>query len=275
MVRQNIVEGIKVDLKRDILHCEACVYGKSTRSPTAQSGGARAVNILDLVHTDVCGPFPVPSLGNSLYFVSFVDDRSRFAWVYPIQAKSDVFVTFKRWLAMVENAASKRLKVLQWSQRVKTLQSDNGGEYLSNAMTRFLEDRGIQHRLTTPHNPHQNGVAERLNRTLVELVRTMLSHKQLPKEFWAEALNVAVHVRNRVTTRGLGVRVTPYEVLYDRKPNLSYLRVFGCRSWYKLAQIPSRQIRCQGTRSDHDWVCAWYPGVQTLGCRRAKGRGES
>ena len=234
IVRRNTVEGVKVDLRQDISRCEACVYGKSTRAPIPQSGGARAANILDLVHTDVCGPFPVASLGNSLYFVSFVDDRSRYAWIYPIQAKSDVFETFKTWLAMVENSASKRLKVLQWSKRLKTLQSDNGGEYLSNAMIRFLEERGIQHRLTTPHNPHQNGVAERMNRTLCELVRTMLNHKKLPKEFWAEALNVAVHVRNRVTTRGLGSHTTPYEVLFDRKPNLAYLRVFGCRCWYNL-----------------------------------------
>ena len=98
MIRRGVVEGIKVDLKTDIKRCTACVYGKSTRAPIPQSGGARATNILDLVHTDVCGPFPVPSLGNSLYFVSFVDDRSRFAWVYPIQAKSDVFQTFKKWL---------------------------------------------------------------------------------------------------------------------------------------------------------------------------------
>ena len=234
LVRKNVVEGIKVDLKKDVARCKACVYGKSTRAPIPQSGGARAVNILDLVHTDVCGPFPEPSLGNSLYFVSFVDDRSRFAWVYPIQAKSDVFETFKTWLALVENSASKRLKVLQWSKRLKTLQSDNGGEYLSNAMTRFLKERGIQHRLTTPHNPHQNGVAERMNRTLCELVRTMLNHKKLPKSFWAEALNAAMHVRNRVTTRGLGSHTTPYEVLHGRKPNLSYLRVFGCRCWYNL-----------------------------------------
>ena len=84
MVRKNVVEGINVDLKKNVARCKAFVYGKSTRAPIPQSGGARAVNVLDLVQTDVCGPFPVPSLGNSLNFVSFVDDRSRFAWVYPI-----------------------------------------------------------------------------------------------------------------------------------------------------------------------------------------------
>jgi transposase InsO family protein len=190
MVRKNVVEGMSVDLKTDLTRCEACVYGKSSRAPIPQSGGARAKRALDLVHTDVCGPFPVASIGNSLYFVSFVDDWSRFAWVYAIQAKSDVFATFKKWLAMVENQEAKQLKVLQWSKRLKTLQSDNGGEYLSSAMQSFLEQRGIQHRLTTPNNPHQNGVAERLNRTLCDMVRTMLYHKQMPKRFWAEALSV-------------------------------------------------------------------------------------
>jgi len=91
MVRNGVVEGIKVDLKKSICRCDACVYGKSTRAPIPQIGGARAEDILELVHTDVCGPFPVPSIGGSNYFVSFVDDHSRFTWIYPIQSKSDVF----------------------------------------------------------------------------------------------------------------------------------------------------------------------------------------
>ena len=234
MVRKGIVEGVNVDLKKDLVRCDACVYGKSTRAPIPSKGGARASNVLDLVHSDVCGPFPVPSHGNSRYFLSFVDDRSRFAWVYPIQSKSDVFETFKRWLAMVENSESNKQKVPKSPRRLKVLQSDNGGEYLSKQMIGFLKDRGIQHRLTTPYNPHQNGVAERINRTLCDLIRSMLHQKKMPKEFWAEALSVATHVRNRVTTRGLGSDTTPFQVLYNRKPNMSYLRVFGSRCWYNL-----------------------------------------
>lgn len=234
MARHGVVEGMNVDLKGDLSRCKACVYGKSTRAPIPQKGGARSTHVLDLVHTDVCGPFPEQSLGGSMYFVSFVDDHSRYAWVYSIRAKSDVFERFKIWLAMVENQHGKRLQSLVPGATLKVLQSDNGGEYISTQMIRFLEQRGIQHRRTTPRNPHQNGVAERLNRTLVELVRAMLHHKSLPKLFWAEALCTAMHVRNRVTTRGLGARTTPYEVLFQRKPNLSYLRVFGSTCWYTL-----------------------------------------
>ena len=225
MVRNGVIEGVNLDLKKNLVRCEGCVYGKSTRAPIPQQGGARANDVLDLVHTDVCGPFPVPSIGGSRYFVSFVDDHCRYAWIFPIKAKSDVYTTFKRWVTMVERSHSKTLKVLQ---------SDNGGEYVSAQMKQLLEQRGVQHRLTAPGNPHQNGVAERLNRTLVELVRSMLHSKGLSKKFWAEALSVAMHVRNRVTTRGLSSRTTPYEILFGRKPNVSYLRVFGSRCWYNI-----------------------------------------
>ena len=135
---------------------------------------------------------------------------------------------------MVENFHELKLGTFQFDAKLKALHSNNGGEYLSLQMQEFLRSRGIQHRLTAPGNPHQNGVAERLNRTLVELVRSMLHHKQLPKTLWAEALSVAMHVRNRVTTRGLPYNTTPYEIVYGKKPNLSYLRVFGSRCWYNL-----------------------------------------
>ena len=245
MVKNGVVEGVNLDLKSDASECTACVYGKSTRAPVPRQGGSRSSKILDLVHTDVCGPFPVESLGGSRYFLSFVDDYSRYAWIYPIKAKSEVFGRLKQWLSMVERMHETKVQTLQAGESlrnmiapdsndkvVKVLQSDNGGEYLSTQMIQFLQERGITHRLTTPRNPHQNGVAERMNRTLVELTRSMLHAKQVPKSFWAEALNVAVHIRNRVTSHSLPSRTTPYEILFGRKPNLSYLRVFGSRCWY-------------------------------------------
>ena len=238
MARSGVVNGLNIASTKHIVKCKGCVYGKNSRAPIPKSSGERVKGILDLVHTDVCGPFPEESLGGSLYFVSFVDDYTRYAWIYPIATKADVFATFKKWLASAENLHQRKLKVLtpgkcfrKWMSegKLRVLQSDNGGEYLSTAMKTFLEERGIVHRLTAPGNPHQNGVAERMNRTLVELVRSMLHHKGLEKHFWAEALAVAVHVRNRVTTRGLRSTTTPYQLMFDRKPNLSYLRVSGSR----------------------------------------------
>lgn len=225
MVRKGVVSGVSTNIKQNVPTCTACVFGKTGRAPIPKQGGDRCSGILDRVYTDVCGKLPVESIGGSRYFVTFTDDHSRYCWVYAIRSKSDVFKTFVKWLSMAEKQTGKSLKVLQ---------SDNGGEYLSDEMKTFLVNRGIVQRLTSPGNPYQNGVAERLNRTLIDLVRAMMHHKDVSKIFWAEALSVAVHVRNRVTTRGLNSSTTPYQLMYSRKPNLSHLRVFGCRCWYKV-----------------------------------------
>lgn len=131
--------GLKADLAKNTDRYEACVFGKSTHAPVPRPGGTGAMNILDFVHTDVCGPFPVPSIGGCRYFVSLLDDRSRFAWMYHIEAKSDVYDRFKEWVPVVENRNSTNIKVLQ---------SDNGGKYTSSSMRLFLEGRGIQKCLT-------------------------------------------------------------------------------------------------------------------------------
>ena len=138
-----------------------------------------------------------------------------------------MFPTIKKWRSSAENLHRRKLRVLTPGKKLrkwigdgstaqtshegglKVVQSDNGGEYRSRQMKSFLEKRGITHRLTAPGNPHQNGVAELINRTMVELARSMLHQKGLPKHFWAEALAVAAHVRNRATTRGLSSRTTP------------------------------------------------------------------
>ena len=100
-------------------------------------------------------------------------------------------------------------------REVKVLRSDNGGEYVyvSSEMRAFMKSRGIVSDLTVPNNPHQNGVSERLNCTLIDLVRSMLRHRNVDKDLWAEVLAAAVHIRNRVTTRSLDSKTTPFEVI--------------------------------------------------------------
>lgn len=105
-----------------------------------------------------------------------------------------------------------------------------------------LEGHGIIHRLTSPVNSHENGIVERTNRTLVELARSMLRSKSLPERFWAEALAVTDHVRNQVNTRGPPGNRTPYQVMFRRKPDLSYLKVFCCRFGYKANNAVSSKL---------------------------------
>ena len=122
-------------------------------------------------------------------------------WVYILKHKGEVLQRFQEWKALVEKSSGRK---------IKTLRSDNGGEYTSTEFTSFLTKEGIKHELTIPHTPQQNGVAERLNRTLIEGVRTMLADSKLPHRFWAEALSTAVYLRNRSPTKALE-GVTPYE----------------------------------------------------------------
>ncbi|MCO5611034.1 hypothetical protein L7F22_065284 [Adiantum nelumboides] len=164
-------------------------------------GSVRATRKLQLVHSDVCGPMRMPSVGNSLYFVTFIDEFSRFCWVYPLKAKSDVFANFQHYVSMVEN---------ETGCKVQTLRTDRGGEYMSGAFKDFLGKKGIKHQCTMPYTPQHNGVTKKKNRSLMEMARCMLKAKSLPHKLWMEAIACATHVLSRCPTRALKT-ITPYE----------------------------------------------------------------
>ena len=142
-------------------------------------------------------------------------------WVYPLKTKDQVFEFFKQWQAEVENFTG---------QRVKTLRTDNGGEFTSKSFQAHLKACGIRHELTIPKTPEQNGVAERLNRTLVETTRAMLLDAKLPHMFWAEAISTAAYLRNRSPTSAVE-GTTPHQAWYGQKPRVEHLRVFGSAAY--------------------------------------------
>ncbi|MCO5579721.1 hypothetical protein L7F22_033581 [Adiantum nelumboides] len=224
--RHNMVHDLSL-LEMPPRHvCEGCILGKMHRFAFSQDGSVRATRKLQLVHSDACGPMRTPSVGNSLYFVTFIDDFSRFCWVYPLKAKSDVVAIFQHYVSMVEN---------ETGCKVQTLRTDRGGEYMSGAFKDFLGKKGIKHQCTMPYTPQQNGVAKRKNWSLMEMARCMLKAKSLPHKLWMEAVACAAHVLNRCPTRALKT-ITPYESWYDRKPSVSYLRVFGCLAYAHIPQ---------------------------------------
>jgi transposase InsO family protein len=142
---------------RDFDLCEHCIYGKHNRA-IFSSGSTREKGILELMHIDVFGPVPVPSLGKSIYYVSFIDDFSRNTWIYFLRNKSNLFDKFKEFRALVENQTEKKIKVLR---------TDNGGEFYRNEFKEFCKKCGIARQKTTPYTPQQNGVAERMNMKLM------------------------------------------------------------------------------------------------------------
>ena len=140
------------------------------------------------MHTNVWGPTQVSSLGGSRYYVTFINDATRKTWIYCIQNKSDVFDTFKKWKALVEIETGKKLKCLR---------SDNGGEYCSIDFDRYCSEHGIHREKTVPRTPQENGVSERMNRTIMERARCMRLHAGLPLQCWADAVYTVVYLINR------------------------------------------------------------------------------
>jgi hypothetical protein len=216
---KGMVEGMS-NCSLDFDFCEHCLYGKQNRV-RFPSGATRAEGILHLVHSDVFGPVSVPSLGKSIYYVSFIDDFSRKTWIYFLRKKSEVFDRFKEFKALVENQTEKQIKVLR---------TDNGGEFCGNEFEEFCKKCGIARQKTTPYTPQQNGVAERMNRTLMEKARCMLSGAGIGQEFWAEAVGTACYLVNRSPSSALGDK-TPQEVWTGKEPSLTHLKVFGCDAY--------------------------------------------
>ncbi|RVW50135.1 Retrovirus-related Pol polyprotein from transposon RE1 [Vitis vinifera] len=147
MQKQNLVKGVPL-LEDKLADCVACQYGKQTRRPFPQTAW-RAMHKLQLVHTDVGGPQKTPSLNGSKYYIAFIDDYTRFCWIYFLKSKSEVANVFWKYKAWVEN---------QSSCRMQKIRSDNGKEYTNEIFDKFCEEAGIEHQLTTPYTPQQNGV---------------------------------------------------------------------------------------------------------------------
>ncbi|GJV18873.1 retrovirus-related pol polyprotein from transposon TNT 1-94 [Tanacetum coccineum] len=212
LVERKLIPGLT---KVSLPFCEYCVISKQHRLKFKTSN-SRSVSVLELVHSDVWQA-PVQSLGGAKYFVSFIDDYSRRCWVYPIKKKSNVFEVFKVYKARVE---------LDSGKKIKCLRTDNGGEYTGDEFDLFCRQEGIKRQFTTAYTPQQNGVAERMNSTLLERARAMLATTSLGKSFWAEAVNTACYVINRSPSTAVELK-TPMEMWTGKPVNYSDLHIFG------------------------------------------------
>lgn len=215
-MRDGAVDGIKFsDDDAEIRKCETCAKGKQTRL-SFKSSVSETSKILEIIHSDLMGPMETRSISHARYILTFVDDFSKKVFCFFLKAKSDVLETFIEFKAFVET---------QTEGKIKKFRTDNGGEYLSNDFDRFCKKHGIHHELSNPHTPEQNGVAERMNRTLVERAKCLLFDADLPKIFWAEATNMASYIINRSVCAAHNK--TPEEMFYGKKVDLSNLKIFG------------------------------------------------
>lgn len=205
-MQDGAVEGIIFnDDDHEIRNCETCARGKLARLPFNKSK-SESKEILNLIHTDIVGPMEVKSIGRAKYLITFVDNYSRKVFVYFTRAKSNAFEIFKNFRAMIENQTDRKIKILR---------SDNGGEYESTEFKNYLQANGIIHQTSAAHTPQQNGRAERMNRTIIERAKCLLSDAGLPKCYWAEAVSMAASLINR--TYSSTHRSTPMEKFTNQK----------------------------------------------------------
>uniref|UniRef100_A0A6N2K712 Integrase catalytic domain-containing protein n=1 Tax=Salix viminalis TaxID=40686 RepID=A0A6N2K712_SALVM len=209
----------------DLDVCIECIKGKQTKHITKKPA-TRSSQLLELIHTDICGPFDAPSWSGEKYFITFIDDYSRYGYTYLLHDKAESVNVLKLFIDEVERQLEKKVKVVR---------SDRGGEFYGRftesgqcpgPFAKLLESKGICAQYTMPGTPQQNGVAERRNRTLMEMVRSMLSNCKLPMSLWIYALKTATYILNRVPSKA--VPMTPFELFKGRKPSLRHLRVWGC-----------------------------------------------
>jgi len=206
--------------------CHPCAQGKLTRAPHTAS--ATTAPRMTLIHSDTSGPF-TPSLGGALHFVTLLDDKTKLLLAIPIAAKSHVGAVLRAKIPMLERLCG---------DKAKRIRFDGAKEYVTKEMLDWYASAGIDYEVTPPYSSQSSGAAERVNRTIKEMVRSALADACMGQELWAEALAAAVYVRNRSPHAGRDV--TPWEAFTGEKPDVSGFRVWGSKAY---ALLPDKQQR--------------------------------
>lgn len=238
----NLVDGIhfeKCSEKcKNKLNCEICLQGKMSRLKFPQKSLNRSQHVMDLVHSDVCGPMQTSTSAGKRYMVTFIDDYSRYSVIYLIKEKNEVFDKFKEYVEMCKT---------MFHIKPKVIRSDRGGEYMGKIFQNYIIAQGIQNHRTAPYSPQQNGIAERKNRTLIEMARCMIIEAGLEKSFWGEAVVMANYVQNRLPSRE--VSTTPFQNWFGSKPSIEHFRRFGSKCFTFVPDEKRRKLDSKAIES--------------------------
>ncbi|GKC61761.1 retrovirus-related pol polyprotein from transposon TNT 1-94 [Tanacetum coccineum] len=217
LARKDLVRGLpRLKFEKDHL-CSACQLGKSKKHTYKPKPENTNLEVLNTLHIDLCGPMRVQTINGKRYILVIIDDYSRFTWVKFLRSKDETPAVVIKFLKQIQVGLNKT---------VRYIHTDNGTEFVNKDLTDYYECVGIFHQKTFPRTPLQNGIVERQNRTLVEAARTMLIFSKAPMFLWAEVVATACYTQNRslIHTRH---DKTPYELVHDKKLDLTFFRVFG------------------------------------------------
>lgn len=208
--------------------CDACQQAKSHQLPYPISTSI-STTPLQLVFSDVRGRAPT-SVGRFSYYVSFIDDYSKFTWIYLLKKRYDVFQVFSDFQNLVER---------QLNSKILAMQTDWGGEY--EKLNSFFQNIGISHHVSCPHAHQQNGSAERKHRHIVEVGLALLANASMPLKFWDEASLTATYLMNIRPSKVINFE-NPITCLFGISPDYKSFRVFGCACWPNLRPYNTRKL---------------------------------
>jgi hypothetical protein len=234
-IKSGQLTGIALEEGSEEVFCEACAQAKPERKPFPDKAKNRATKFGERIHMDLWGPASVESIGGKLYSIDFNDDATRWAEIDFLAQKNDAQLAYERFekkIATHDDA------------KIKHLRSDWGTEFKNKAFDKHLASMGTKRELTVHDTHEQVGVAERMNRTKVELARAMLLDANLPKYLWAEAMHHAMWIRNRAPCRALDGK-TPFEARHGRKPDMSGIIPFGTKAWVKMVNAGKLEARSE------------------------------
>ncbi|GJT94901.1 putative ribonuclease H-like domain-containing protein [Tanacetum coccineum] len=218
LVKGNLVRGLPSKLFKNDQTYVSCQKGKKHRDSCKSKTVSSISQPLYMLHMDLFGSTFVKSLMKKMYCLVVTNDYSRFSWVFILATKDETSGILKSFITGVKNLID---------QRVKIIRCDNGTQFKNKKMNQFCERKVIKREFSVAKTPQQNEVAERKNKSLIEVARTMLANSKLPTTFWAEAINTACYVQNRVLVTK-PYNKTPCELFLGRKPALGFMRPFGC-----------------------------------------------
>ncbi|KAJ9519015.1 hypothetical protein QJQ45_026299, partial [Haematococcus lacustris] len=255
MQSEGMVSGVPVTAAQfraaasDPAVCVGCVKGKQHKNVAFAGPPPNAAPVtapLGLIHMDVCGPMHAKARDGSLYVATFLDEHTKLSVCVPISSKSQVPDVVKTVIEQLET---------QSGFRCKAIRTDNGTEYVNSRMLEYCSSKGIVHQHSAPYSPQQNGAAERLNRTIFEKARSILHAANISLSFWAHAVKYANYIRCLLPVSGQPL--TPWEAFYNVKPDLSGLRVFGCRVWL---HVPDQKRSKLQPKSVEGLFIGYQPG---------------
>lgn len=209
--------------KTRLQDCEICLQGKFSNKIN-KSSSDREFSYLEKISSDICGPISPCTYDNFKYFITFLDIKTRYLEIKLLRSKDEAYDAFLQYSNIYENNAN--------NKRIRILATDNGSEYVNKRFRSLLNHKGIVHQLSPTYTKEPNGIIERINRTIINKIRCLLAHANLPKYLWGEACITATYLYNRTPHSSLDFK-TPFEMKYGEKPNISNLKTFGSMTFFK------------------------------------------